>query len=110
MPKPIDPEVLRSHIHSLGDTGRTISGIRVMRTTQSAVFRTMPDAFFIVGQDGLLRQYLGGANDDPVLNPEAIEGQMIADIWPPYVNKQVLQNIKRVLRARSSNSNGTTIK
>ena len=38
--KPIDDEVFRGHIHSLGDTGRTISGIRVMRTSQSAVFTT----------------------------------------------------------------------
>ena len=102
--KPIDDEVFRGHIHSLGDTGRTISGIRVMRTSQSAVFRTMPDAFFIVGQDGLLRQYLGGANDDPVLNPEAIEGHMIGDVWPPYVAKQVQQNIRRVLRSRDAHA------
>ena len=98
--KPVDPDVFRKHIHSLGDTGRTISGIRVMHTTKSAVFRTLPDAFFIAGKDGLLRQYLGGANDDPVLAPEAIEGQMISDVWPPYVAKVVLQSIKRVLRSR----------
>ena len=98
--KPVDPDVFRKHIHSLGDTGRTISGIRVMHTTKSAVFRTLPDAFFIAGKDGLLRQYLGGANDDPVLSPEAIEGQMISDVWPPYVAKVVLQSIKRVLRSR----------
>jgi len=100
VPKPVDHDVFKHHIHSLGDTGRTISGIRVMRTSESAVLRTMPDAFFIAGKDGLLRQYLGGANDDPVLAPEDIEGHMIEDVWPPYVAKQVLQHIKRVLRTR----------
>jgi len=100
--KPIDPDDFRKHIHSLGDTGRTISGIRILRSTHTAVFRTMPDAFFIVGNDGLLRQYLGGANDDPVLSPEEIEGQNINDVWPPYVAKVVMQSIKRVLRSRDA--------
>lgn len=102
--KPVNPDDFKKHIHSLGDTGRTISGIRVMRTTQSAVFRTLPDAFFIINKDGLLRQYLGGANDDPVLAPEAIEGHKIADVWPPYVAKQVQQNVKRVLRSREAHA------
>jgi len=102
--KPIDPDDFRKHIHSLGDTGRTISGIRVLRTTHSSVFRTLPDAFFIVGKDGVLRQYLGGANDDPVLAPEDIEGHNINDVWPPYVAKIVMQSIKRVLRSRDAHA------
>ncbi len=102
--KPVDPGDFKKHIHSLGDTGRTISGIRVLRTTHSSVFRTMPDAFFIVGKDGVLRQYLGGANDDAVLSPEEIEGQNINDVWPPYVAKAVMQNIRRVLRSRDAHA------
>ncbi len=102
--KPLDANALRKHIQSLGDTGRTLSGVRALRTPESEVFDTIPDAFFIAGQDGLLRQYLGGANDDLVLRPEEIEGHMIKDVWPADVSKLVLQNIKRALRTRDGQS------
>jgi len=58
--KPIDEDAFRKNIRSLGDTGRTLSGIRALRTPESDVLRTMPDAFFVAGSDGLLRQYLAG--------------------------------------------------
>jgi diguanylate cyclase (GGDEF)-like protein len=102
--KPIDENAFRNNIQSLGDTGRTLSGIRALRTPELDVLRTMPDAFFIAGNDGLLRQYLGGANDDPVLLPEDIEGHNISDVWPADVTRQVLQNIKRVLRSREGHA------
>lgn len=98
--KPVDEAAFTKHIHSLGDTGRTLSGIRALRMPESDVLQSMPDAFFIAGEDGLLRQYLGGANDDRVLAPETIEGQMVSDIWPSDVAQQVLRCIKRVLRSR----------
>lgn len=102
--KPVDEDVFKKHIRSLGDTGRTLSGIRALRMPESNLFQTMPDAFFVVGKDGLLRQYLGGANDDSVLAPESMEGQMVNDIWPPEVTKSVLLNIKRVLRSRDGHA------
>lgn len=102
--KPVDEAAFRKNIQSLGDTGRTISGIRALRTPEADVLKTMPDAFFVAGQDGLLRQYLGGANDDPVLAPEDIEGLKISDVWPDQVSKQVLQRIKRVLRSRDGDA------
>lgn len=102
--KPVDEDAFRKNIQSLGDTGRTISGIRALRTPEADVLRTMPDAFFVAGYDGLLRQYLGGANDDPVLAPEDIEGRNIGDVWPETVTKQVLQRIKRVLRSREGDA------
>jgi len=98
--KPVDQAAFSQHIRSLGDTGRTLSGIRALRTPESDVLQSMPDAFFVAGKDGLLRQYLGGANDDRALAPEAIEGQMVSDIWPADVAQQVLLSIKRVLRSR----------
>jgi diguanylate cyclase (GGDEF)-like protein len=102
--KPVDEDAFRKNIRSLGDTGRTLSGIRALRMPESDVLRTMPDAFFIVGSDGLLRQYLGGANDDSILSPEDIEGKNIADVWPAAVVGQVLQSIKRVLRSREGDA------
>lgn len=98
--KPLDEKAFRRHVQSLGDTGRTLSGVRALRTPQTQVFNTMPDAFFIAGSDGLLRQYLGGGSDDPILNPEAIEGHAISDVWPHDVATRVIQNIKRTLKCR----------
>ena len=102
--KPLDVAALRKYLQSLGDTGRTLSGVRALRTPHSDVFNAIPDAFFIAGKDGLLRQYLGGGNGDPVLCPEDIEGQIINDIWPEDVSKLVLQNINRALRTRDGYS------
>lgn len=98
--KPLNEDAFRNHIRSLGDTGRTLSGIRALRMPKSNVLRTMPDAFFIAGNDGRLRQYLGGAIDDCVLCPEDIEGERIADVWPEEVGRRVLQSVRRVLRSR----------
>ena len=98
--KPLDENTFVQHVRSLGDTGRTLSGIRAARTSATQLFTSMPDAVFIVGSDGLLRQYLGGGNEDPLLNPQAIEGQMIADVWPKTVATPVLLNIKGALKSR----------
>ena len=101
---PLDSAALQKHINSLGDTGRTLSGIRALRTPESDVLRSMPDAFFIAGKDGLLRQYLGGANDDAVLAPEEIEGRNVKDIWSAQVARSIIQNITRVLRHRDGHT------
>lgn len=98
--KPLDGKMLRRHIQSLGDTGRTLSGVRALRMPESEVFMSMPDAFFIAGSDGLLRQYLGGGSGDPIIRPADIEGQLISDIWPDDVSGLVLKQIKRVLKSR----------
>ena len=102
--KPLDVAALRKYLQSLGDTGRTLSGVRALRTPYSDVFKTIPDAFFIAGKDGLLRQHLGGGHEDPVLCPGDIEGQNINDVWPQDVSKLVLQNINRALRTRDGHS------
>jgi hypothetical protein len=67
---------------------------------ESNIWRSMPDALFIAGHYGLLRQYLGGGADDPLLSPEDIEGRMVEHVWPRDVAKLVMSNIKRVLRTR----------
>ena len=40
--KPVDEAAFTKHIHSLGDTGRTLSGIRALRMPESDVLRSMP--------------------------------------------------------------------
>ena len=98
--RPLDEKSFRRHIRSLGDTGRTLSGIRALRMPEPKVFMTMPDAFFIAGSDGLLRQYLGGGGDDPLLHAADIEGQRVADVWPASVAQLVCRNIRKALKTR----------
>ena len=102
--KPLDADSLRKHIESLGDTGRTLSGVRALRSTEPTIFRTIPDAFFVVGNDGLLRQHLGGGSQDKVLRPKEIEGQLLQDVWPAEAASVILQNIKRALRTRNGSN------
>lgn len=102
--RPLDGDALRKHLQSLGDTARTLSGIRALTTPESEVLRSLPDAFFICGKDGLLKQYLGGAGADRVLAPEEMAGKRIKEVWPPDVATLVLQNLKRVLRVRDGHA------
>lgn len=97
---PIDAGTLRQHIRSLGDTGRTLSGIRALHSPEADALRAMPDAFFIANKNGLLRHYLGGASTDSVLRADELEGRFLDDIWPKSVAREALKHIRRVLRTR----------
>lgn len=97
---PIDPDTLRQHVRSLGDTGKTLSGIRALQTPEADALRAMPDAFFIANKNGLLRHYLGGASGDGLLRPAELEGKFLDDVWPKPVAREALQHIRRVLRTR----------
>ena len=97
---PVDSDALRRHIRSLGDTGKTLSGIRALQTPEADALRAMPDAFFIANKNGLLRHYLGGASGDGLLRPGELEGKFLDDVWPKAVAREALQHIRRVLRTR----------
>ncbi|MDJ0941728.1 MAG: EAL domain-containing protein [Woeseiaceae bacterium] len=100
--KPLSTTELSGRMRSLGDTGKTISGIRAIRPAGSDVLEHMPDAFFIVGTDGKFREYLGGANDDFVLQPGTLEGRNVQDVWPAHAARELKQAIRRVIRNRDS--------
>ena len=102
--KPVDEEDLRERLRSLGDTGKTLSGIRAQRPVNADILEELPDAFLIVGTDGTFKQYLGGANDDDVLMPEQLEGRSFKDAWPAAAAKQLKNGIRRVMKARSAHS------
>lgn len=102
--KPVDGDAFLQHIESLGDTGRTLSGVRALRTPKAEMFKAFPDAFFIAGNDGLLRQYIGGGEQDEVLCPADIEGQMIEDVWPEDVAGEAMRGIRRVLKSRDGHN------
>ncbi len=107
--KPLTKAALTQRLRSLGDTGRTLSGIRAIRPANADVLESVPDAFLIAGTDGRIRQYLGGANDDAVLNPEALEGQLIKDVWPAAAAGKVAADIRRVMKQRSGHTLTVTL-
>lgn len=107
--KPLTKAGLVERLRSLGDTGKTLSGIRALRPENADVLNGVPDAFFIIGSDGVFRQYLGGANDDTVLNPESLEGRVIKDVWPPDAAKLLAAGIRRVMKQRSAHALTVTL-
>lgn len=70
----------------------------------SDLLQSLPDAFFIVGMNGTIREYLGGASDDEVLQPAALEGKLVKDAWPAAASSAVMRNIRRVVKTRSSHN------
>ncbi|MDJ0700666.1 MAG: EAL domain-containing protein [Woeseiaceae bacterium] len=102
--KPVEVADLTQRLRSLGDTGRTLSGIRALRPVNADILEAVPDAFLIVGTDGMFKEYLGGANDDPVLAPDELEGRSFNDAWPAAAAKQLKNGIRRVMKARSAHS------
>ena len=69
--------------------------------SQQDILRYMPDALFVVGHDGNVREYLGGAAGDTVLNPQAMAGKHIDEAWPADVAVKLAKGIKRVLKTRT---------
>ena len=102
--KPLQEEQLTKRLRSLGDAGRTLSGIRALRPVNADILESLPDAFLIAATDGTFKKYLGGANDDPVLAPEALEGMSVNDAWPREAASALRAGIRRVLKARSGHS------
>ncbi len=97
---PFDEKEFTKRIRSIGDTGRTISGIRRLQPFGADILSNMPDAFFILGNDGCVREYLGGAAGDPVLGPSKLEGKKLKEVWPAVAAASVGQAIRRVIRSR----------
>ena len=64
----------------------------------------MPDALFVVGKDGNVRDYLGGASGDTVLKPDQMAGKHVDDVWPADVAVQIAKGIRRVLKTRKEHA------
>lgn len=97
---PFSEEDFATKLRSIGDAGRTISGIRRLQPFGAEILASMPDAFFILGSDGKVREYLGGAAGDPVLGPSKLEGRKLKEVWPAVAAASVNQAIRRVIRSR----------
>jgi len=102
--KPVSKQELIERLQSLGDTGKTLSGIRAFRPANADILHSVPDAFLLVGTDGTCKEYLGGGSDDPVLAPYNMEGESLGEAWPEDAAKAVMSGVRRVMKARSSHS------
>jgi len=102
--KPVTATELTKRLKSLGDTGKTLSGIRALRPSNADVLQGVPDAFLIAATDGTFKEYLGGANDDPVLCPEDLEGSSAKAAWPADAASKLGAGIKRVMKARGAHA------
>ncbi len=102
--KPLVKSDLVERLRSLGDTGKTLSGIRALRPANADVLQGVPDAFLIAGTDGTFKQYLGGANDDPVLCPDELEGKSVKEAWPAEAATRLKKGIRRVMKERAAHA------
>ena len=107
--KPVSAKRLTEHLQSVGDTGKTLSGIRALRPADANVLESVPDAFFIVGKSGEFRQYLGGAIDDPVLTPDALQGRKVTEAWAQEAARTFLDGIRRAIKTRSGHTLNLTL-
>ncbi len=102
--KPLDDEEFKGTIRSLVDTERTLSGIRALRPAGGTMLEAVPDAFFVVGKTGEVRQYLGGATDDFVLAPLGLQGSNVKDVWPADKARQFIDGVRRAIRTRDGHT------
>ena len=100
----VSADRMTEFIKSVGDTGKTLSGIRALRPTDAQLFDGVPDAFFIASKSGEFRQYLGGAIKDPVLVPDELEGRKATDIWPADTARKFLDGIRRAIKTRAGHT------
>ena len=102
--KPMSVDRLTKQLKSVGDTGKTLSGIRALRATDAQLPDGVPDAFFVVSKTGEFRQYLGGAIKDPVLVPDELEGRKATAVWPADTARQFLDGIRRAIKTRTGHA------
>ncbi|HEV7730995.1 MAG TPA: PAS domain S-box protein [Candidatus Binatia bacterium] len=68
-------------------TERKRSEDMLVRTTAvlEAIFRAVPDLFFLLGDDGTILDFRGGADGDLYLPPTEFVGRRFQDVLPPSV-------------------------
>jgi diguanylate cyclase (GGDEF)-like protein len=73
-----------------------------VRVRQSPFLQSVPDAFLLVGHDGVVQEHLGGGCNDPILRPEQMPGHALEALWPADAAAQARVAIRRVLATRAS--------
>ncbi|MEJ2602803.1 MAG: EAL domain-containing protein [Gammaproteobacteria bacterium] len=100
--KPVQPAFLRERFRSHGDTGRTLTGIQPALMADARILHAVPDIFFVLGVDGMVREYLGGGENDPLLRPERLTRRRLSEVLPRDVAALILRNIRRTLSTRDT--------
>jgi len=98
--KPVDHGFLRERFRSHGDTGRTLTGMQPALMSDARILHAVPDTFFVLGEDGMVREYLGGGEKDPLLRPERLARRRLSEVLPRDVAALILRNIRRTLSGR----------
>ncbi len=62
-----------------------------------SVFRVIPDLFFLIDEDGTIRDYRAQRTSDLYLPPEAFLGKRIADVLPPDIGASFAVNTRTAL-------------
>jgi diguanylate cyclase (GGDEF)-like protein len=102
--KPVDHGFLRERFRSHGDTGRTLTGMQPALMSDARILHAVPDTFFVLGEDGLVREYLGGGEQDPLLRPERLARRRLSEVLPRDVASLIVRNIRRTLSRRQPGS------
>ncbi len=102
--KPVDHGFLRERFRSHGDTGRTLTGMQPALMSDARILHAVPDTFFVLGEDGMVREYLGGGERDPLLRPERLARRRLSEVLPRDVASLILRNIRRTLSRREPGS------
>ncbi len=102
--KPVDHGFLRERFRSHGDTGRTLTGMQPALMSDARILHAVPDTFFVLGEDGLVREYLGGGEQDSLLRPERLARRRLSEVLPRDVASLIVRNIRRTLSRRQPGS------
>jgi len=62
------------------------------------------DIVFVVGRDGMVREYLGSVDTVPDLSFDSLRGKTLEELWPAGLAAKARDYVKRTLRARYSHS------
>ena len=75
----------------------------------SSLIASMPDVFVELDNRGRVLKYLGGGQDDTVLDPAGMVEKRISDLWPPDAAKATLRSVRRALDTREELSFGVRL-
>ncbi len=102
--KPLSHEFLCARFRSYAQTGRTISGLNALHDGTGQVPHTIPDVFLELSSRGIVRRFLGGADEGSRWTRAAAEGASVDTLWPGDTASLIRREIRRALTTRESHT------
>ncbi|MEO0998768.1 MAG: diguanylate cyclase, partial [Pseudomonadota bacterium] len=102
--KPLSHEFLRARFSSYARTGRTISGLNALHDGAGPVLQAIPDVFLELSSKGIVRRFLGGADECSRWSRAAAEGHSVDALWPGDTATLIRREIRRALTTRESHA------